>query len=101
MLGSGIREQPVSIFKEMHPYRPFGCYEAYDNLQRMLGEAIERGYVEEVSVMKRHPMRSAETWYREKETGDIYCLNPPDFPACGSWEQVDIEDLKRSDYPVQ
>ena len=67
----------------------------------MLGEAIDRGYVEEVAAMDKHPMRSVENWYREKETGDIYRLVPPDFPARGAWEKVDIEDLRRSEHPVQ
>jgi len=53
------------------------------------------------TVMKKHPMRKVENWYREKETGVIYRLVPPDPPAEGSLEEVDIEDLKRSDHPIQ
>jgi hypothetical protein len=67
----------------------------------MLGEAISRGFVEEVPVINRHPMRSVENWYRDKDTGEIYSLVPPDFPARGQWARVDIEELKRSDHPVQ
>jgi len=46
-------------------------------------------------------MTSIENWYRDKETGEIYSLVPPDFPDRGWWDRVDIEDLKRSDLPVQ
>ena len=67
----------------------------------MIAEATSRGYVEEVTVMTKHPMTGVENWYRDKESGEIYRLVPPDPPAQGSWEKVDIEDLKHSDHPVQ
>ncbi len=89
----------TSIFEEMHPYRHFDSWRSFTDLQRMLREAIDRGYVEEVPVMKTHAMRRVVNWYRDKESGDIYSLVPPDFPARGSWEKIDIEDLKRSVLP--
>jgi len=91
----------MSIFKEMYPNWQFDSLRAFAELQRKLSEAIGRGFVEEVPVMKRHPMLSTENWYRAKETGEVFCLVPPDFPARGSWLKVDLEDLKRSDYPLQ
>lgn len=44
----------------------------------MLSEALARGYVEQVPVMKPHPYAPRRTWYRDKETGQIYSLDPPD-----------------------
>ena len=65
----------------------------FRELQRMISEAIERGYVEEVPVMitRAHPW--TENWYKDKETGEIYSLMPPEFPAKGSWERVDPQEL--------
>jgi hypothetical protein len=91
----------MSIFKEMHPYWQFDSLREFTELQRMLMEAINRGYIEEVPVMNKHPMLSTEKWYRDEQTGEIFCLVPPDFPARGSWLKVDTEDLKRSEYRTQ
>ena len=91
----------MSIFVEMHSGKHIESSEDFDELQRMLAEAIDRGYVEEVPVMKKHPMVHVINWYRDKESGEIYSLVPPDFPARGRWEKVDIDGLNRSDYPVQ
>jgi hypothetical protein len=80
----------MSIFEEMYPYRHFDSWRSFTELQRMLGEAITRGFVEEIPVMKTHPMIRVVKWYRDKESGEIYSLVPPDFPACGNWEKVDL-----------
>jgi hypothetical protein len=67
----------------MHQRRSFASWSEFDELQRMLREAIERGFVEEipVSIIQRIPWH--ETWYREKATGEIYSLSEPNPPACG------------------
>lgn len=91
----------MSIFQEMYPYRQFGSWRDFDELKRMLGEAIDRGFVEEVDVMKVREVPRTENWYREKETGEIYSLIPPEPPAQGSWEPVDVQELRQSNFPVQ
>jgi hypothetical protein len=96
-----MSEQPMSIFEEMYPYRQFGSWRDFEELKRMLGEAIARGFVEEVPVMKTREVPIAENWYRDKETGDIYSHIPPEPPARGAWERIDIEELKRTGHLVQ
>jgi hypothetical protein len=90
----------MSIFEEMYPFRQFNSWRDFDELKRMLAQAIERGFVE-VPVMIRKEVPRTENWYRDKESGDIYALIPPEPPARGSWEKVDIEDLKRGHDTVQ
>ena len=92
-----ISEAIMSIFKEMYPHEQFDSWRDFTELQRMLAESIARGRVEEVPVIKKHPMVRVVNWYRDKGSGEIYSLKPPDFPARGIWEKVDVEDLKRSD----
>jgi hypothetical protein len=82
----------VTIFKEMHEAREIGSQRGYHELLRMLSEAIALGYVEQVPVMKPHPYAPRRTWYREKETGLIYSLDPPDERG-GWWAEVDPSDV--------
>ena len=89
----------MSIFEEMYPYRQFNSLRDFTELKRMLAEAMSRGYVEEVPVMIATEVPTTENWYRDKESGEIYSLMPPESPDRGSWERVEIEDLKRSDHP--
>jgi len=94
----------MSIFREMHPYREVGSWWNYTELRRMLSEAISRGFVEEVPVLKKHPMVRTVNWYRDKESGEIYYLVPPDpgdERSRGCWDRVDMEELMRSDHMVQ
>jgi hypothetical protein len=91
----------MSIFKEMHETHSFSSYEEFDELRRMLASAISRGFVEEVSVMKPSQFSPNMVWYRDKETGEIYSLTPPNPPARGWWERVDIGELKEPGQFVQ
>ena len=59
----------------------------------MLAEAMNGGYVEKIAVMKPHPFVSTEEWYRDKETGEIYSLVPPEDKMRGHWEKVNLESL--------
>jgi hypothetical protein len=83
----------MSIFKEMHPYDGFGSPQQFAELQRMLSEAIAKGYVEEIPVMIVRKVPYIENWYREKETGEIYVLSPFNPPACGAWHRIEINDI--------
>jgi hypothetical protein len=69
----------------------------------MLSEAISRGFVEEVPVLKKHPMTRTVNWYLDKESGDIFYLIPPDFgdKNLGRWDKVDIDDLLSKDRSIQ
>ncbi len=71
----------MSIFEEMYPYRQFDSWRDFEELRRMLAQAMSRGFVEEVPVMRTREVPRTENWYRDKETGDIYSLIPPEPPA--------------------
>jgi hypothetical protein len=83
----------MSIFEEMHPFRNFDSRRQFSELKRMLGEAIDRGHVEVIPVIRRSEVPVAEEWYREKQTGVIYSLVLPDPPIPPSWERVDIDSF--------
>jgi hypothetical protein len=53
----------------MHETRVVSPGFDYGELRRMLSEAISRGYVEQIPVMKPHRFAPAREWYRDKETG--------------------------------
>ena len=67
----------MNVFREMFDNDKFESLREFTELQRMLRQAIERGYVEEVPVTLKREVSQVEHWYRDKETGDIYSLIPP------------------------
>jgi hypothetical protein len=87
----------MGIFKEMHEQRIVWDYR---ELRRKLSEAISGGYVEQVPVMKPNRFSPNQEWYRDKETGQIYSLDPPDERG-GWWAEVDPEDLIEPGQKVQ
>jgi hypothetical protein len=94
----------MSIFYDMHPNRSFQSWRDFEEVKRMLREATERGHVESVTPLK-HPRHipHEEYWYRDKETGEIYRMSPPnpDPPATGAWEPVDLGDYLDPSSSVQ
>jgi hypothetical protein len=87
----------LTIFKEMHEARelsPLG----YKELLRMLTEAIARGYVEQVPVMKPHRYAPDRAWYRENSlVSDVHDRMPvivrsDDYDL---WLDPGIKDTKR------
>lgn len=90
----------MGIFKEIHELRVVGSAYESRELIRKLREAISRGWVEQIPVMKPHPMSPNVTWYRDKETGQIYSLDPFDERP-GLWMEVDLNDLIEPNEKVQ
>jgi hypothetical protein len=82
----------MNVFREMFDKNKFESLGEFTELQRMLRQAIERGYVEEVPVTLKREVSQVERWYRDKETGDIYSLIPPESAARGCWEPVNLEE---------
>src|SRR5271163_34235 len=87
------KRRPMGLFKEMYEQRVFNSDWEYKELRRKLSEGISRGYVEQVPVMKPHPWAPRREWYRDRETGEIYCLIGPDGKSRGAWDKVDAQDL--------
>jgi hypothetical protein len=90
----------MGILKEMHEGRTIPSPRDFHELQRMLAEAITRGYVEQVPVIKPNRYVPNETWYRDKETGQIYSLHPF-HERPGLWMEVDPNDLIEPGQKVQ
>lgn len=91
----------MGIFREMYEQRVFASDRDYWELRRMLLEAISRGYVEPVPVMKPHRFAPKREWHRDKETGEIYSLDAPEEKGRGWWNKVDLSDLLESGERVQ
>jgi hypothetical protein len=83
----------MGVFKEMHEGRHFESLRDYADLRRMISDAISRGYVEQIAVTRSIISSRGEEWYRDKETGEIYCLVAPGEKSWGWWTRIDPEDL--------
>lgn len=70
----------------------------FTELERMLSEAIDRGFVREIPVPYRSTSElrysdSSERWFVECESGAIYSLCAPGERSCGTWQPVPTGDL--------
>jgi hypothetical protein len=81
----------VAIFKNMYDGRELLAAHEYRELRRMLLEAIERGFVEQVPQLWTS-WSADEVWYRACETGEIYALTAPGERSFGHWNRVDFQD---------
>lgn len=89
----------MGIFKEICETRVVGGRLHYLGVKQRLQEAISRGWIEQVPVMKASRFSPDEEWFRDKETGEIYRLDPPD-ERDGRWDKVDPSDLIGPDEKV-
>ena len=81
----------MGILRKIHAVRVVNAGLEHSELLRMLSEAIAGGYVEQIPLMKPQPHRPNRSWYRDKKTGEIYSLDPPDHLP-GWWTEVDPGD---------
>jgi len=81
----------MGIFKEIHAVRVVNPGLDHTELLRRLSEAISCGYVEQIPVTRPHPRAPSRAWYRDKKTGQIYSLDPPD-QLPGWWTEVNSGD---------
>ena len=82
----------MGIFKEICETREVSGRLAYLSVKQRVEEAISRGWVERVPVMKPSRFSPDQEWFRDKETGEIYRLVPLDERG-GWWDKVDASDL--------
>jgi hypothetical protein len=87
----------MSIFKEMYDGRHFASVRDYTELRR---KAISRGYVEQIPCTKII-VCSDEEWYRDKVTGEVYCLDAPGEQSWGWWARIDPEDFRELSKAVE
>lgn len=100
----------MSIFTEMHDKRTFSSWREFRELERMISESIDRGYVSEISaafivrngrkVLQQPITIDGRTFmdprcYQEIETGEMYILISPDGDRLsGCWEPVEPAEFK-------
>lgn len=77
----------------------------FRELERMLSEAMDRGFVREIPVTYRHPEQHyydpPERWFIETQSGTIYSLSSPGERSCGVWQPVLPEYLPSGPDTVQ
>jgi hypothetical protein len=81
----------MGLFKEIHEMKVVNPGLDHSELVRRLSEAISGGYVEQIPVTEPHPREATRSWYRDKKTGQIYSLDPPD-QLPGWWAEVSPGD---------
>lgn len=84
----------MSIFESMKVGESFDSIYEYEDLLRTIKEAEYDDLIEEVPVMLRRVVPQVEHWYREKRTGIIYSVRPPEFPARGYWGPVPVGEFQ-------
>ena len=81
----------MGILKKIHETKVVSPGSDHNELLRMLSESISGGYVEKIPAMKPNLQAPNRSWYRERKTGQIYSLDPPD-QLPGWWTEVDPGD---------
>lgn len=81
----------MSFFREIYGSSQLQSDTDYREVQRMLSEAMDAGRVEKVPVRKRSRVFPNEQWFRDKESGEIYCLIKPAERIRGRWAKVDFD----------
>ena len=84
------------IFLSRKDGETFSSIYEYEGLLRALKNAEDNDLIEEVPVSARREVPQVEHWYREKGTGAVYSLLPPEFPAKGYWGPVPLGDFQLS-----
>ncbi len=87
----------MSIFQSMKDGETFSSLYEYESLLRVLKNAEENDLIEEIPVSARREVPQVEHWYREKDTGNVYSMLPPEFPAKGYWGPVPLGDFQLSE----
>jgi len=90
----------MSIFREMYPIREIASRNDLHDLERMVDQAIQRGFVREISVSRKlrpgqianHPF---ERWLLDIESGEVFSLVYPDERSCGKWDLVQRDQLSQ------
>jgi hypothetical protein len=87
----------MSIFNSMKQAKTFESIWDYENLLRLIKKAEEDGRIIEIPVSAKREVPQMEHWYQDKDTGSVYSLLPPEFPAKGYWGPVPLGDFQLSE----
>jgi hypothetical protein len=95
----------MSIFRDMYPTRVIFAGRDLQELERMLHQAIQRGFVREIPVSRRLRVGeiariSRERWFVDTESDEIYSLTYPDERG-GAWDNVLDEEIAQGSSVIQ
>jgi hypothetical protein len=88
----------MGIFREIYELR-YVSPGGHVYIKQRLAYAIERGWVEQVPVMKPNRFSPNEEWFRDKEAGEIYRLDPGSERG-GVWDKVYPDELAGPDEKI-
>jgi len=96
----------MSMFRDMYALRAVESQRAFVELERMLSEAIQRGFVREIPVTRQLPEgqlypHATERWFLDIDSGEIYSLSDPGERSCGQWNHVEFEEIQRDSEKLQ
>jgi len=81
-----------SILKRIHRSEEIETSAAYEEVHARLRNLLDRGIIEAINPKKHYSSMSEEIWFRDKRSGVVYRLVPPDFPSVGVWAEVEEPD---------
>ena len=98
----------MSLFRDMYSMRVIHSLYDLHELERMLGQAIERGFAQEIFV-SRNPISGQvvsnrlERWFADVESGDIYSLQYGDGERgyWGQWDAIQSEEFLNGSMGIQ
>lgn len=83
----------TGVLGELHSKACFDRPEEAEALEQRIDALIASGQVEEMPVAQpEHPLLE-EHWYRDVVTGDVYRYCPPEYPARGTWQKIEVGDI--------
>jgi hypothetical protein len=95
----------MSLFRDMYPTRVIFEGRDLHELERMLDQAIQRGYALEIPVSRKLrageiPWRPRERWFVDTESEEIYSLIYPDERG-GTWDAVLNDEIAQGSSQIQ
>jgi hypothetical protein len=90
----------MSLFREMYPLRHIESRRDLHELERMLDQAIDRGFAREIFNQPQLRLGQIashlfERWFLDVESGEIFSLVYPGERSCGSWNAVQTDELSQ------
>jgi hypothetical protein len=96
----------MSVFSDMYPLRVIASHRDFQEIERMLSEAMDRGYVREVVVSRELPPNHLyshvpERWFLDPESGEAYSLTVPRERSSGYRERLDLDSIQPPSCEIQ
>ena len=78
-----------SVWEEIHGFASLGEYARFE---KYIAEQVRNGHAEELDADPDYGSGEVYRgrWFKDRDTGEVWRLVPPDFPFKGIWEPVEI-----------